>query len=444
MITELEKEIGNELYPLIRDILGNADQISDYLDSLEEVPQSIFKQLKNSVQLHALREWMNEGCWGAIIAATGVGKSKIAIDASLWINGNAKLPNEGNPKILILVPTEKLRDENWKEEFVKWGYESLYNDCVRRECYVSAPKIKDEEFDLVIMDEYHNITENNSTFFAQNKVHKVLALSATPPKDEVKMAILADLGIKIDYQIDLDTAVKLRLVAPYEIVIVETRLDSVDKYIKAGNAKNVFFQTEAQRYEYLTKDLQKKQFSTNPRLKELSKWAILARMRFIYGLKSKTEAAKKVLSLIPKDQRVLTFCGGIEQAEELAERSVPVFAVNPSEPLTFHSKSNDEWLTAFKQEQINRLTCVNALNEGQNLNSVDYGVLVQVNSNERNLIQRIGRMIRYKEGHIGKIIILVCTDTQDEVWLKKILGNLDSSKIRYVRYQNLINGTDSI
>ena len=52
---------------------------------------------------------------GIIAIATGTGKSKIAVDKIAEHQAiNFDL------RALIVVPTEKLRDENWKDEFYKW------------------------------------------------------------------------------------------------------------------------------------------------------------------------------------------------------------------------------------------------------------------------------------------------------------------------------------
>src|SRR5210317_1714301 len=95
--------------------------------------------------------------------------------------------------ILIVVPTEKLRDVNWKEEFAKWSASYIYENNVERACYVSANKIFNKRYDMVILDEVHNITENNSLFFGQNSAKEVIGLTATMPDNYEKKQILASL-----------------------------------------------------------------------------------------------------------------------------------------------------------------------------------------------------------------------------------------------------------
>lgn len=371
--------------------------------------------IKSKVQREAQQAWEANNRWGCLYMATGTGKSKVAINISKIVERLLKF------KILLVVPTEKLRDENWKEEFTKWDSLNTYNR-IERCCYASLNKYENYNFDLVILDEGHNITPNNSQFFAQNRVKSCILLTATKPDDSIKLQILRGLHLNPVYELTLDDSVRLGLVAPYDITIITTTLSTGEKYIKAGNKQKTFYQNEKERYNYLTKRC----------IATPSKTFFLSRMRFIYNLKSKTEATKAILeNVIPKDLRTLIFCGSIDQAENLC-------------PYTFHSKTTDKYLTMFKKKEINRTACVNALNEGQNIDELDVAFIVQLNSKELHLIQRIGRFIRYRVGHIGKIIILCVEDTVDKDWVNKAIANLNPVNIKWIELSRLRMGIETI
>ena len=358
-----------------------------------------------------------------VVMATGSGKSKVAIDYAVEIE-----ENNAFAKILIIVPTEKLRDENWKEEFNKWGQEDLWNRHTQRCCYVSAIKIEGQEFDLVIMDECHNITEANSMFFHQNQVKKAIGLTATMPENLEKQTLLYDLGFKVTYELTLDFAVQLGLVSPYEVTIIKVPLNTKDKNCESGSKAKPFMQTEFAKYNYLTDVINKTMYSSSQQVKNSLKFKVLARMRFIYGLKSKTDATKFLLeNVIPKDERTLIFAGGISQAEELCENS-------------FHSKSKktDTSFEDFKAGRLNRLACVNALNEGHNIPNLDNGVVAQLNSKALHLVQRIGRIVRYRHNHRAQIYIVCAIGTQDEVWVNKAIEELDKDCIKFIEYEDLV------
>ena len=60
--------------------------------------------------------------------------------------------------------------------------EKIWENNVESLCYASGSKVKGNEYDLVIMDEAHKITELSYEFFKDNKIKKIIALTATEPE----------------------------------------------------------------------------------------------------------------------------------------------------------------------------------------------------------------------------------------------------------------------
>ena len=391
-------------------ILNIVDSIHELRLSItdDEVLTEFVNYIRGIVQREAKEAVIHAGGRGFVAMATGSGKSKVAIDLAEYYN-----PKKLKGMVSLTVPTEKLRDVNWKEEFTKWDNYSLYSKSSRL-CYASASKVEDEHIKLAILDEAHNITELSYQYFINNDVENIVAFSATPPTDEVKKGLFQRLGVPLVYNLTLDNAVKLGFVAPYKITVVYTELNTVDKDVKAGNKANPFFQTELKSYEYYTK-----MYEAGRNL------AAITRMRFISNLKSKTDAAKFIKEkIMPKDDRKLIFCGSIPQAEQLS-------------PYVFHSKSDSKHFDEFKSGEINELACVQALNEGHNFVGLDSALITQITSKEKNLLQRIGRLLRFRIGHEAHIWLIICKDTQDEAWLASATENIDKSKIEYVDYKQL-------
>ena len=54
------------------------------------------------------------------------------------------------------------------------------------------------------------------------------------------------------------------------------------------------------------------------------------------------------------------------------------------------------------------------------------GIICGLTSKSLSMIQRIGRLIRYKKGKVGEIYILYVKDSQEEKWLKKSVKSLDN------------------
>jgi len=450
--------------------------------SIKEIQTLSIFEKKDKIQQAGLLSYKQNNCCSLIAACTGSGKSRIGVLAC-----EDAVNNRPEAKILIVVPTQKLRDKNWQDEFEKWGAMKIYKKNVVRCCYASLAKFTGEYFSLVILDEAHNITENNSQFFTNNSWFAILGLTATPPKSGETKQIL-NILCPTTFVYTLDQGVKHGVVAPYEIYIVKTKLDEIRRNItvelKDGRKFNV---TEKERYEFLCKviddtrtklvqigeklkqfeecefyktqqyivddclKMKKKEFEaqlnkdvhledeilqqlfeyrTNKQQLEFwtnkHKFQMLDRMRFIYNLESKKEAAQYLLeNFIDEDAKTIVFCGSIKQANELCGENV------------FHSSVKDTALIKFLNDLIKRLGVVEALNEGQNIENVEIEVVVQVNSNEKDIIQRIGRSVRYREGHVALIFIFCCKDTQDESWVAKALKNLDESRITEIEISDL-------
>ena len=420
---EIKKSIMEEVKKLIKkdkSILTQIDEIEKLKQTVPTEKMGEFVNfIREIVQKEAIQAVIdNNG--GMVAMATGAGKSKVAVElAKHFINSTDK-------SLGLIVPTEKLRDENWKEEYFKWGAEHLWIPTIRL-CYASASKIKNKDFELAILDEAHNLTSLSSEFFLNNNVEKTVLLTATPPSDSVKQELFSTLGLKLVYKLTLDQAVRLGFVAPYEINVVSVPLENTLKNIKGGSKLKPFMTTETSTYNFLSQTIKTLWNSTRPLDKFKHKHSLLKRMHFIHSLPSKTNAIKYLLEkVVSKEDRSIIFCSTIEQAETVCENF-------------YHSKSDNKGYKDFKEEFVNRLSCVKSLDEGHNFSNIDSIIIGQLNSTEKNLIQRIGRGIRYRPGHLATIWIVISKGTQDEVWLESAIKNLDKSKITYFNLKDLQN-----
>lgn len=405
-------------------LFQNPESVLTYIDKIEALRAKLSSNEDIKLFVNKVREKVQEEAKQAVIKnnggmvamATGSGKSRVAVElAKHYFN------SENDYHTGLIVPTEKLRDENWREEFNKWSAEDIW-ERTERLCYASASKIKNFNFPLVILDEGHNITELSAEFFLNNDVKRTVLLTATPPTDMIKREIIASLNIDLVYEVSLDQAVRLGFVAPYKLTVITVPLDNVTKNITGGSKAKPFMTTEAATYSYLNKLISSNMNDSTPFGKKKLQFSILKRMQFIYKIPSKTAVVKFLLNkVIPEDDRTIIFCGNIEQAEDVCKT-------------TYHSKSGNQYYDAFKNEQINRLSCVKAINEGHNFPGVDSAIIAQLNSKEKDLIQRIGRIIRFRPEHEAHIYIVISEGTQDEKWLENATENLNQSKIEYVRF----------
>lgn len=408
-------------------------------------------EAKDSLQQAARNEWRRKGRKGTLAACTGTGKTKPAIDemmeawqqhkASAYEGTFGEMHHIDKPNFLVAVPTEQLRDVDWPNEVKQWygtEGEEMWQLCVTAVCYISLHKVRGGYYDLVVLDEGHHLTELSAQFFKANVVLSVLCLTATvpdPKTEPVKYALLREIA-PVVFVYPLEQGVDDGVVADFELNIVLSVLDNKKKIIPAGSKAKPFLQTEEAAYKYQHNRITALRIKVDQRLGDPASLAKslqfmeLARYRFMCNLPSKLALARAIIKKEhtenPEHPRTLVFAGSIEQATILCGEDV------------YHSKSPKTALQKFLDMELDLMGCVKALNEGVNIPFLDQEIICQVDSNPRSLVQRIGRMVRWRPGHVGKAFILCVQNTVDESWLKTALAGFDEKRIKYLTAKTYI------
>jgi glutathione synthase len=84
-------------------------------------------------------------------------------------------------------------------------------------------------------------------------------------------------------------------------------------------------------------------------------------------------------------------------------------------------------------KEINSLFVVGMLQEGQNLNDIEKGIIIQLDGKLRSFIQKSGRVLRAEH---PEIFIIYVKGTQDETYLKNALEGLNPDYITYYEDYN--------
>lgn len=380
------------------------------------------KRSKDVIQAEAYAAWEKHNYHGLIGNCTGSGKSRIAINAARVCYDEAKAAGKlRGLKILLVTYTITSGTTDWPNEFKEAGEAKLLK-YVTHVCYASLDSMTGE-WSLVILDEAHHLTQKSFKFFIGNPQPKVIMLTATPPdpvKEAAKVRLLNLLGPTV-YTYSLDEGIADGNVADYRLWIIDMELDDIVRYIKAGSKAKPFMTTERKQYDYLSKMIGVAYGEQNDAWAEV---LIQKRVHFMNTLRSKRDLARKILTKIPEDNRVLIFASSIAQTSELCK-------------YTYHSETDDTDLNKFRDEEINRLACVRALNESVNLSNLDKSLIVQANSRIREFIQRMGRNLRFRPNYIADIYLLRALNTVDVGWINDAIATLDPKKIKYYPASNL-------
>ena len=344
--------------------------------------------------------------WG-----TAMGKSRVAVLACDYI-----LDRELDPQILLLV-AERAHKDNWKKEFVKFLGEERAKEVlgiVTIECYASMHKYKNTTWNFIIFDECHHLqSEKRQEILETMKAKYVLALSATPGRAAYDALSWTFGRFEIDEistqdAIDSEYLPEPRIVCiPLELERFE-RTETIDmkmssktvitisdnwsnrwKYLrnkqKYARYEIIFHCTQKEKYEYINEQFEywKKQYfrnQGNERLKNMwLQWGS-KRKRFLGELKT-TRALELINGLRESSRRFICFCSSIEQAHALGgERAV--HSQNKNSPAVIQS---------FNDKKIDEIFAVGMLVEGVTLTDIEAGIIIQLDGNERQFVQKSGR-----------------------------------------------------
>lgn len=353
---------------------------------------------------------------------TSFGKTKVALD--LMQMRFPTIEYTVDTKILIVIPRLVLID-NWKDEFKKWGYER-YLPYVEFVTYVSLPK-KAGSWDMVIFDEVHHLSARCREALESFTIRNSVMLSATVSRDmkkelkvlfpdlyvyrvSTKQAIQEEIlpdprvylipltldNTRVCYQIVKNKSQKVELVIPYH-----RRFD----YTKVRNRRIVIECTQRQYYDDMSAMIA---WYKNKMFNEAFKNLFLKKSgdRLKWLSEQKSSFVRQLLDQLD-GQRTLTFCNGIPQTEELGK-----YCINSK------NKASEENLHKFNKGEVDHITACNMLDEGMNLVNCRVGVYAVLNSSERMIKQKLGRLLRHPD---PVIIIPYFKGTRDQELVEKML-----------------------
>tara|TARA_R110000796_G_scaffold59672_1_gene137705 strand:- start:46372 stop:47541 length:1170 start_codon:yes stop_codon:yes gene_type:complete len=378
-------------------------------------------EVKDREQKKALNAWAKAGFVGSIIAGTGYGKSRCGVLAAAYILGKDK-----ETRGLVLVPTTQLKDQ-FTAEFAKWGKEDVLPQ-LEVVCYQSAYKLKNEQYDIVICDEVHmGLSPKYRRFFENNTYKSLLCMTATMPEEPEYCTLLQKLA-PTNYRISLDECVSLGLVSPYEIHCIPVELTKKERkdYIDINN-KFVYwsYQLGPNAFDEAKWALSSSSSSASSKHAAAQFYNSIRKRKKIVDFAQRKKTALKKIVKKAKGAKILVFSGANAFTDILAKATAP-------NSTTYHSKKSKKQrelaIKEFKDGTKTILCSTKALNQGFDVPDAGIGVICGLTSKSLSMVQRVGRLIRFQEGKVGKIYILYTKDSQEEKWLKNSIKNLNNVK----------------
>lgn len=345
--------------------------------------------------------WLNGGRWGILNLCPRFGKIRTTINILKKIKPKS---------ILIAYPDNKIK-ESWEADFKEMKYK---NENIQYTTHLSLHKYQDEEFDIVIIDEIHLLSEAQMEAAKVLLEHnpQVLGLTGTMTT-WTQRTILDQLDLPVIAEYPIEQAIREGVIVDYEITVVRVPLD--EKRINDYKGKKRTEKKQFDSYSWVIDQMEVQGRNTM--------FLRLARMRIIQNSIAKMEATRKLLAK-HKEERVLVFCGVTKIADSLG---IP----------SYHSKSDEKQV--FEDfaagEGINHMAVVKIGNTGVTYKPLNRVIINYFDSNAENLAQKINRCMAMEYDTPDKKAHIYIISTNEPVelkWLKKALEFFDKEKIKYI------------
>lgn len=382
--------------------------------------------------------------------ATGCGKSKMTID----LVNHAVDAMDKKPVRVLFVVAERAHIKNWQDEFDKWhlNINKVATDVC---CYASLKKYKDYSYDIVVFDETHHMFSEKrlaaievlrdnlypnayiyllSATLSSSKIDKAeelfgrFAVSTVTLKDAISNDILPDPRVYV-------VAMELDNVRNDQEIMVNkadegSPVVSWDRRFKYLSKKLpcIIRCTEKQKYLYYSNVMEywKQRYKRSKNQFHHNLWVSTGSLRKRYLGELKTYTVRDFLKRVPYKKRFVCFCASVAQAE-LFSRTYTISSKKPS-------RKNQEIIDAFNSRKMNQIYAVGMITEGMNLTDIQAGIIVQLDGKERLFVQKFGRSLRAED---PVTFIFYYKGTQDEVYLKNALENIDSKYVQHISIDQL-------
>jgi superfamily II DNA or RNA helicase len=351
--------------------------------------------------------WLNHGKFGILNLCPRFGKIRTTIN----------ILKKLKPKnVLIAYPDNKIRD-SWKADFEELNYN---DDNVTYTTHLSIKKHLEEQFDLIVIDEIHLLSEaqieatkemiDKHLEFSHMGGH-VLGLTGTMT-EWTKRTLFEQLDLSVVAEYPIEQAVKEGVIVDYEITVIKVPLDNIT--INDYKGKKRTEKKQFDNYGWVIDQMERQGKNTM--------FLRLGRMRIIQSSLAKLNATKRILQNNPND-RILVFCGVTKTADALG---IP----------SYHSKSNEKQMFEdFASGKGNHMAVVKIGNTGVTYKPLNKVIINYFDSNAENLAQKINRCMamEYDTPDKKAQIYIISSDESVELkWLKKALEFFDKDKIKYV------------
>lgn len=400
-------------------------------------------------QQEALKAWHANDRRGVVEAVTGSGKTRVGIAAAF------EAVRQGI-KVLILVPTAELQRQ-WLASLQRdlpkarrgalgeGRLDSLDHVDILVAIVHSASNrqtLRTHKAGLIIADECHRYAAPMFTGALQEGYTWRLGLTATYERSDGEHEnLLTPYFGGVIYSLWYDRALRDEVIAPFDIALVGVDLTpseqvdyeefsntmseaarNLESY--AGIPRRPFHQFIAAVATLAASDSPSREATIARKYMR----AMASRLTLLAEARTKYHALAALKQTVDESHGTLVFT----QTQESARRAQELYtAMGSKASALFSGMAKDDrrqGMEDFRSGASQILAAPRLLDEGIDVPEADLGIIVAANRSQRQMVQRLGRVIRKNaDGRVGRLVVLYSTGTvedpnvQGEEFLGKVL-----------------------
>ena len=400
-------------------------------------------------QQEALKAWHANGRRGVVEAVTGSGKTRVGIAAAF------EAVRQGI-KVLILVPTAELQRQwlaSLKRDLPKARRGALGDGRADSLDHVdilvaivhsasNRETLRAHKAGLIIADECHRYAAPMFTGALQDGYAWRLGLTATYERSDGEHEnLLTPYFGGVIYNLWYDRALKDQVIAPFDIALVGVDLtaseqvdydefsDTMSEAARnlesyAGIPRRPFHQFIAAVATLAGSESPSREATVARKYMR----AMASRLTLLAEAKTKYHALAALKETVDQSRGTLVFT----QTQESARRAQELYtSLGSKASAVFSGMAKDDrrqGMEDFRTGASQILAAPRLLDEGIDVPEADLGIIVAANRSQRQMVQRLGRVIRKKaDGRSGRLVVLYSKgtvedpDVQGEEFLGKVL-----------------------
>lgn len=397
-------------YPDVLQFLeeSNLDYEDKVLD-LHPCPELDSKIKLRSYQEEALKAWLKSGKRGIVVLPTGAGKTLVAIVAISRIN----LP------AVVVVPTIDLMNQ-WRtrleEEFnlpigIYGGGENTL-EAITVTTYDSAYLRAEElgnRFMFLVFDEIHHLPAPSYRQIAELFVAPYrLGLTATLIREDEGHKLLPHLVGNVVYELEAKNLAGTHL----SHYVLERLLVSLepDEQVEYNRNHMIFREYLRRKNIKLVNSRDFHRFIMKTGSDPEARKALLARNRAMdiaLNAPSKVKVLRSLLSQNTCDKVII-----FTHHNKLVYRISREFLI-PAITYQTSKEERAEILNKFRSGEYTKVVTSRVLDEGIDVPDATLGVILSGSGSTREFIQRLGRLLRKKEGKNARLVEIVTKETKE-------------------------------